>query len=205
MPIYQKSYKFSNKIPNRLTISTKIGNAALFYSHKCPIPHPPLPITGGRATRIGTRLWIWRVFLPHTDLTDENRLIYSADAAVLTRIGTRFLAQIGTTCGDMWKSVFLETRSGFWRKQGARLRLGLCSFRTFFLWQSVRYPYLIDLLDLREIIKNICVREQVTISISEADLAGGRRTPHRSLCSLCVVLTINQRLRGCAAVAPSVR
>ena len=25
-------------------------------------------------------------FLPHTDLTDENRLIYSADAAVLTRI-----------------------------------------------------------------------------------------------------------------------
>ena len=45
----------------------------------------------------------------------------------------------------------------------------------------------------------------VIISISEADLAGGRRTPHRSLRSLCVVLTINQRLRRCAAVAPSVR
>ena len=33
MPIYQKSYKFSNKIPNRLTISTKIGSTALFYSN----------------------------------------------------------------------------------------------------------------------------------------------------------------------------
>ena len=80
-----------------------------------------------------------------------------------------------------------------------QLRLGLCSFRTLFRWQSVRYPYLIDLLDLREIIKNICVREQVTISISEADLQVVGGTPHRSLCSLCVVLTINQRLRRCAA------
>ena len=37
-------------------------------------------------------------FLSHTDLTDTNRLIYSADAAVLTtRISTRFLTRIGTT------------------------------------------------------------------------------------------------------------
>ena len=41
--------------------------------------------------------------------------------------------------------------------------------------------------------------KRVTISLSEAVLweVG---TPHRSLRSLCVVLTINQPLRGCAAV-----
>ena len=38
--------------------------------------------------------------------------------------------------------------------------------------------------------------------ISEADLLwAGYTTPHRSLRSLCVVLTINQRLRRCAAEA----
>ena len=40
----------------------------------------------------------------------------------------------------------------------------------------------------------------VTISLSEAVLWVGSGTPHRSLRSLCVVLTINQPLRGCAAV-----
>ena len=43
--------------------------------------------------------------------------------------------------------------------------------------------------------------KRVVISISEADLLGGMCTPHRSLRSLCVVLTISQRLRRCAAVA----
>ena len=47
--------------------------------------------------------------------------------------------------------------------------------------------------------------KRVTISISEADLPGAvGRTPHRSLRSLCVVLTINQRLRRCAAVSADV-
>ena len=40
----------------------------------------------------------------------------------------------------------------------------------------------------------------VIISLSEAVLWVGSCTPHRSLRSLCVVLTINQPLRGCAAV-----
>ena len=40
----------------------------------------------------------------------------------------------------------------------------------------------------------------VIISLSEAVLWVGSGTPHRSLRSLCVVLTINQPLRGCAAV-----
>ena len=35
------------------------------------------------------------------------------------------------------------------------------------------------------------------VTISEADLLWDRGTPHRSLCSLCVVLTISQRLRRC--------
>ena len=42
--------------------------------------------------------------------------------------------------------------------------------------------------------------KMVTISLSEAVLWVGSGTPHRSLRSLCVVLTINQRLRRCAAV-----
>ena len=42
--------------------------------------------------------------------------------------------------------------------------------------------------------------KQVIISLSEAVLWVGSGTPHRSLRSLCVVLTINQPLRGCAAI-----
>ena len=42
--------------------------------------------------------------------------------------------------------------------------------------------------------------KRVTISLSEAVLWVGSGTPHRSLRSLCVVLTINQPLQGCAAV-----
>ena len=45
-----------------------------------------------------------------------------------------------------------------------------------------------------------CVDKRVTISLSEAVFVGEVGTPHRSLCSLCVVLTINQPLRGCAAI-----
>ena len=41
--------------------------------------------------------------------------------------------------------------------------------------------------------------KRVIISLSEAVFWEGAGTPHRSLRSLCVVLTINQPLRGCAA------
>ena len=40
--------------------------------------------------------------------------------------------------------------------------------------------------------------KRVIISLSKAVLLVGSGTPHRSLRSLCVVLTINQPLRGCA-------
>ena len=106
-----------NKTPatNNAKISIKSDKITLFRRNF--LNHVTISFAGGNLTRIFTKAAhltrIWRDFLSHTDLTDENRLIYSADAAVLTRICTRFLTRIGTTCGDMWKSVFLETRSGF--------------------------------------------------------------------------------------------
>ena len=50
------------------------------------------------------------------------------------------------------------------------------------------------------IISVICVSGSSGCLSPKLICFGGLGTPHRSLRSLCVVLTINQRLRRCAAV-----